>query len=462
MFLIKSAQVRLHGAAESMQGGRPENQDDLGYVDTPLGFLFIVCDGMGGGPGGKTASGIVKLEIAQALSECTPQTPREAALRRAVGRANEVLAERMEQSPTLHGMGSTFVAVLVNEWSVLVAHAGDSRCYRLHGRRMLFRTQDHSLVGELVRKKALTEEQARTSPQSNVISRGLGSLANHVPEIVELPYRRGDRFVLCTDGVWGMMPHRELLRRLTAAADCKQVVNSLSVEIDRLGQAQGGHHDNHTIGIIEMDAHSRMRDNQFLVRKVLLATAAAALVAIIALAIALGHVSKKDDYTAAVATGQGGGPTGVQIPYAGTPPDTADTTASPTREYATRSTAATLHNTLIGEATALLRAVKQHEDTTKLDVEQEKARRLKRAQDLLHKMSQKMREVDTVARFVKRNERAMLRVASEKGIFRSTPQARTLIDSAITQLEKLKKTAGTEPAPTDTATTGEAAAQQTQ
>lgn len=461
MFLIKSAQVRLHGAAESMQGGRPENQDDLGYVDTPLGFLFIVCDGMGGGPGGKTASGIVKLEIAQALSECTPQTPREAALRRAVGRANEVLAERMEQSPTLHGMGSTFVAVLVNEWSVLVAHAGDSRCYRLHGRRMLFRTQDHSLVGELVRKKALTEEQARTSPQSNVISRGLGSLANHVPEIVELPYRRGDRFVLCTDGVWGMMPHRELLRRLTAAADCKQVVNSLSVEIDRLGQAQGGHHDNHTIGIIEMDAHSRMRDNQFLVRKVLLATAAAALVAITALAIALGHVSKKDDYTAAVATGQGGGPTGVQIPYAGTP-DTADTTASPTREYATGSPAATLHNTLLGEATALLRAVKQHEDTTKLDVEQEKARRLKRAQDLLHKMSQKMREVDTVARFVKRNERAMLRVASEKGIFRSTPQARTLIDSAITQLEKLKKTAGTEPAPTDTATTGEAAAQQTQ
>ena len=234
-----------------------------------------------------------------------------------------------------------------------------------------------------------------------------------------------------------------------------------TAEIDRLGQAQGGHHDNHTIGIIEMDAHSRMRDNQFLVRKVLLATAAAALVAITALAIALGHVSKKDDYTAAVATGQGGGPTGVQIPYAGTP-DTADTTASPTREYATGSPAATLHNTLLGEATALLRAVKQHEDTTKLDVEQEKARRLKRAQDLLHKMSQKMREVDTVARFVKRNERAMLRVASEKGIFRSTPQARTLIDSAITQLEKLKKTAGTEPAPTDTATTGEAAAQQTQ
>lgn len=260
MFPIKSNILLLHGFAESLQGGRAENQDDWAYLDTPLGFLLVLCDGMGGGPGGKTASYIAKYEIAQAVMDCNKQTPRQQALKVAFGRAQEALSRKMDEMPALVGMGATVVAILINERSAIVAHVGDSRCYRFSGSHMAFRTQDHSLVGELVRKKALTEEQARTSPQSNIISRGLGGVSNNIPEITEIPYRKGDRFVLCTDGVWGSMPHKILLQKLTAKNSCEAIVQNLSSEIDSLGNAHGGYHDNHTLAIIEMGKNSEMND----------------------------------------------------------------------------------------------------------------------------------------------------------------------------------------------------------
>ena len=95
MFPIFSKTISLHGAANSMQGGRKENQDDLGFIDTPLGFLFVVCDGMGGGPGGKTASAIAKQEIARHLNSCNQLTPRKQALRIAVAKANDALNAAM-------------------------------------------------------------------------------------------------------------------------------------------------------------------------------------------------------------------------------------------------------------------------------------------------------------------------------------------------------------------------------
>ena len=170
-----------------MQGGRPENQDDFGFLETPLGFALVVCDGMGGGPGGKTASYIAKYEFLTTLSKCGEQMPPATALKMAVSRANDALEEKMMQVPELRGMGSTLVGILINRQSALIAHLGDSRCYQLRGKKVKFRTQDHSLVGELVRSKAITEEQARVSPQSNVITRGLGNTSNHVADIDEVP-----------------------------------------------------------------------------------------------------------------------------------------------------------------------------------------------------------------------------------------------------------------------------------
>lgn len=271
MNIIKSDIVSLHGTAISMIGGRPENQDDMAYLDTPLGFLVIVCDGMGGGPGGKTASFIVKHEIAETICECSPQTPRDHALKMAAARAHQALEEKMKENPALCGMGSTFVAALLNSQSAIIAHSGDSRCYRLHGKKCLFRTQDHSLVAELVRKKVMTEEEARQSPQANVITRGLGSTNNHVPEIDEIPYRKGDRFVLCTDGVWGSMPHQKLIDTFAQPLDLQKLLSDISTRVDKIGFLKGGGHDNHTIAVFELEKDSQLREKVSLEKKLFIA-----------------------------------------------------------------------------------------------------------------------------------------------------------------------------------------------
>ena len=267
---VSSRIVPLQGVVCSRQGGRPENQDDWGIFDTPLGCLLIVCDGMGGGPGGKTASYIVTQVIASTLLACSPQTSRTDALKMAVSKANDALYQKMYETPSLQGMGSTMVAILINAYSIVVAHLGDSRCYRISRGRVFFRTDDHSLVGELVRNKAMTEEQARVSPQSNVITRGLGNTNNHVAEITEIPYLKGDRLILCTDGVWGIMPHDQLVQRLTSQQDLNSLVSNLSAEIDQRGFAEGGHHDNHTLVVVEMNSDSVLKDKMSKYIKIIL------------------------------------------------------------------------------------------------------------------------------------------------------------------------------------------------
>lgn len=278
--------ISLQGVGISRQGGRPENQDDWGFVDTSLGFLLVVCDGMGGGPGGKTASYIAKNEFMAALQGCSAQASRVDAMKMAVSRANDALYQKMDEEPMLKGMGSTLVAVLISQQSAVVAHLGDSRCYRISHKRIVFRTDDHSLVGELVRNKALTEEQARTSPQSNVIMRGLGNTSNHVPEIVEVPYRKGDRFMLCTDGVWGIMPHELLVQRLTSQQDLSALVSNLAAEIDQIGFSANGHHDNHTLAAVEMNTDSILKDKMSKKVKITVAVLAALLVVSIVIIVA--------------------------------------------------------------------------------------------------------------------------------------------------------------------------------
>lgn len=284
MLSIKSSnETPLHGFAITCQGGRPENQDDVGFYETPLGLLFIVCDGMGGGPGGKTASYMAKNEISQTLINCEPQMSPVKAVKAAVGIAQEAIAAKSEEVSSVSGMGTTTVVLLINKHSAIIAHAGDSRCYQLRGKRMVFRTQDHSLVEELVQRKVFTEEEARTSPQSNVIKRGLGCLSNNVPEIVEVPYNKGDRFVLCTDGVWGIMPHQELIKRFTSKDAIKTVLSNLAIEIDEIGMRSGGHHDNHTAAIIEMESDSLLKEN--FIKKKLFAAVAIAVVILMSISI---------------------------------------------------------------------------------------------------------------------------------------------------------------------------------
>ena len=248
------------GFAESRIGGRPENQDSYGYKETKLGFLLTVCDGMGGGPGGKTASTIAVNEIIAGVEESSEDEEVSNILIKAVRRANMAVIEAGNQTPALQGMGSTATVLLLSENSAFIAYVGDSRVYQIRGGRKVFRTFDHSMVFDLVKQKVITEEQARLSAQSNVITRALGMKPDLEVDIIERPYEKGDRFMLCSDGIHGTMPEKELLKlianRKTALG---AVVDDIATYVDNLGRTNGGHHDNLTLAIVETKNNSKLR-----------------------------------------------------------------------------------------------------------------------------------------------------------------------------------------------------------
>jgi len=258
MNLINS-KYKISGALESLPGGREENQDFMGFADTQLGFVLVLCDGMGGGPGGLTASTTVVDAVIQHLSTFTKDDDIKTAIRQSITFADEKIAKLTTTSPALAGMGTTIVVLVINNKSAYVAHIGDSRLYQFRFGYKVFRTNDHSQVGELVRSGALTEEQARISPNSNVVTRAINGCGIAQPDIIELPYEKGDRFVLCSDGIWGSMPEKELIKGLTKTKSVSGTVVQMAFDVDEIGKAAGGKHDNLSIAIVETQANSKLK-----------------------------------------------------------------------------------------------------------------------------------------------------------------------------------------------------------
>lgn len=247
------------GSIETRQGGRTENQDNAGFVDTPLGLLLVVCDGMGGGPGGRTASLMAVDTILSVLSDISEHTPREDALKFAIEKANDIIYAKAKEMPALRGMGTTVAAILINEDSAVIAHAGDTRIYQLRKGTIIFRSSDHSVVANLVRQKKITEEEARNHPQSNIVTRALGIRPSMEIEFDEVTFLRGDRFVLCTDGIWGMLPQRDLVKSLSRIMGIGELTFATVEEIDRIGHANGGGHDNLTLAIVDTSFDSAFK-----------------------------------------------------------------------------------------------------------------------------------------------------------------------------------------------------------
>lgn len=248
------------GYAVSRIGGRNENQDSYGVAQTNVGWVFTVCDGMGGGPGGKTASSIAVREIIASIDTAPRDEEPSNILLKAINRANKVIYETAVQTPHLQGMGSTATVLLISEYSAIIAHVGDSRVYQLRGKRKCFRTFDHSMVFGLVSQGVITEEQARLSAQSNIITRALGIDESVDVDVVEVSYEKGDRFMLCTDGIHGAMPEQELIRMATSRQTAlAAVTDNIATYVDDLGRLSGGGHDNLTLAIIESKITSKLK-----------------------------------------------------------------------------------------------------------------------------------------------------------------------------------------------------------
>lgn len=191
---------------------RSANQDDVGEFTNPSGCrLIVVADGMGGHAGGEVASRTCIERIAEVFQSATGD--HETVLRTALEAANERVYRLGMATPGLRGMGTTAVVMLFDPEesdSAWVAHVGDSRAYRLHEGKLDRITDDHSWVFEEVRQQRLTPEEAEVHPRRNALLRSIG-----VDPGVEVDTRRvdlagGDRFMLCSDGLWGEVDHQTI------------------------------------------------------------------------------------------------------------------------------------------------------------------------------------------------------------------------------------------------------------
>lgn len=251
--------AKLRGVIETRIGGRSENQDYYGYCDTPLGFAVTVCDGMGGMQGGQIASSVAVSSLLSTLLAAETAESDVDVVRRAICKANTDVMEAAA-AHGISGMGTTLTLLIVNDVHAIVAHLGDSRVYQLRGHGKHFRTFDHSMVFDMVRSGVLTEEQARLSENSNIITNGLGIFPEVEPEIEVLPYESGDRFVLCTDGIWGVMKESDLLSMLTEKTQAGAVVMKVADTVDKTGRKKGGSYDNMTIAFIEVLGNSKLKE----------------------------------------------------------------------------------------------------------------------------------------------------------------------------------------------------------
>lgn len=237
-------------------GGRKENQDNYTGMSVGNSVILTVCDGMGGMNGGQTASRIAVTEIAQTLADFSVEKLGEEAILKAVDAANAAIYRRALNDPPLRGMGTTATVLVLTPEAAYLTHVGDSRIYQLRRGKKQFRTFDHSKVFEMVAQNIMTEEQARQSSFSNIITRALGIRPKVEMTVEKIPYKKGDRFILCCDGIWNTLPESEMMKLFLAKSKAKEEVEYLTEVINGIGVQRGGDHDNLTAIVVDMKQKS--------------------------------------------------------------------------------------------------------------------------------------------------------------------------------------------------------------
>jgi protein phosphatase len=228
---------------DSDLGRQRQGNEDNYFVQSPL---FVVADGMGGAQAGEVASEVAVTAFASGLPSGSPAE----GLVRVVEDANRRIHEMSRAERQKAGMGTTLTAAYVTEDDeVVVAHVGDSRCYLLRDGDLVRLTRDHSLVGELVARGKLTEEQAEQHPQRSVITRALGPEPTVQVDVDVLAARDGDLFLLCSDGLTSMVPEQRIGPILLGERSLERAGNAL---ISAANEAGG--RDNITVILFRLEA----------------------------------------------------------------------------------------------------------------------------------------------------------------------------------------------------------------
>ena len=239
------SRLGIADSAGQSQTGHVRRHNEDSYL--MRGPLFLVADGMGGAAAGEIASTM----CTEAFAGVDLIRLRGAdALRRAVSDANTAIHSRAQEDPELTGMGTTAIAALVDDdtGKVAFAHVGDSRAYLLRDGGLQRLSEDHSVVSELVAAGQLTEEEASSHPQRNVITRVLGAEPTVEVDGFVLEGRPGDIVLLCSDGLTAMVDDDRIAELLAEATSAENAVRSLvRAALDRGGE------DNVTAIVFRLD-----------------------------------------------------------------------------------------------------------------------------------------------------------------------------------------------------------------
>ena len=238
-----------HACASHVGMRREENQDSFGLVSGSDYRLYIVADGMGGVRGGAIASSLAVKTVEGELSHAPVVAA--ADVLSAIKSANKSILEAGLADPAIAGMGTTFVALFFSGTSLHVLNVGDSRAYRIRNRKIEQLTEDHTLVRELVRQGAITEDQAENHPVSHMLTRSLGPAPDIEVDCIlskDGPVR-GDRYLLCSDGLYNMLTESQILQTVCS--------NPSDVAVESLvDQAnKNGGTDNITVFLVEVGQH---------------------------------------------------------------------------------------------------------------------------------------------------------------------------------------------------------------
>lgn len=229
---------------------RHENQDTFAVEQDKKLLIAVVCDGMGGAEGGQIASSVavetfMKEMRALIRADMTAEQLRELASF-CVAKANTAVYQRALQDPAYQGMGTTLVSAVAEEQYAIVCNIGDSRAYLIRGGEITRITHDHSVVQTLVENGNITAEEARTHPNRNLITRALGPDENTLCDAFEVPFTKGDKILLCTDGLVVTATDDEICRAVCAGKSAEESLDDLIA----LAKAQGAP-DNVTAVLIE-------------------------------------------------------------------------------------------------------------------------------------------------------------------------------------------------------------------